>query len=285
MLNYQSLSVTARDQWWNHSQNSHEKYKPKSQDWMSYFMDITLPNLTKRALDYSLALITLVMFSPILATIALMIKREGDGPIFYRGERIGKSGIPFRIFKFRTMVSNAEKIGGPSTPKDDPRITPLGRRLRRHKLDELPQFFNVLKGEMSIVGPRPEVKYYTDMFTEEEKAILSVQPGITDWASIWNSDEGAVLAGAKDPEKVYFELIRPTKLKLQLKYVKEKSLKTDLKIIFLSLREMFRSRKLAIEFFNNNNISIPDLIVGSMTTITCEDKGKNLGGPRGNIEE
>ena len=129
------------------------------------------------------------------------------------------------------MVLNAEKLGGPSTADDDPRITRVGKFVRKFKLDELPQLINVLKGEMSIVGPRPEVQMYVDMFTEEEKAILSVRPGITDWASIWNPDEGAILAGSSDPEKTYMEKIRPEKIRLQLKYVMERSFWNDLKII------------------------------------------------------
>jgi lipopolysaccharide/colanic/teichoic acid biosynthesis glycosyltransferase len=118
--------------------------------------------------------------------------------------------------------------------------------LRKYKLDELPQLINVLKGEMSIVGPRPEVKEYTDLFSEEEKEILSVRPGITDWASIWNADEGKVLAGAADPEKAYMELIRPTKLKLQLKYVRERSFWVDLKIIFLTLLAVIQPESQAV---------------------------------------
>jgi lipopolysaccharide/colanic/teichoic acid biosynthesis glycosyltransferase len=114
--------------------------------------------------------------------------------------------------------------------------------LRKYKLDELPQLFNVFLGEMSLVGPRPEVKYYTDMFTEEEKAILNVRPGITDWASLWNSDEGSILAGAEDPDNAYLELIRPTKLKLQLDYAHNQSLLTDLKIILLTLFAIIRPR-------------------------------------------
>ena len=133
------------------------------------------------------------------------------------------------------MVINADKIGGPSTSDDDPRITRIGRWLRKYKLDELPQLINVMKGDMSIVGPRPEVKRYTDLFTEEEKIILSIRPGITDWASIWNADEGAILAGAEDSEQAYMELIRPTKLKLQMKYVRERSFLVDIKIIFLTI--------------------------------------------------
>jgi lipopolysaccharide/colanic/teichoic acid biosynthesis glycosyltransferase len=144
------------------------------------------------------------------------------------------------------MVVDAEKLGGASTAGDDARITPVGKFLRKYKFDELPQLINVLKGEMSIVGPRPEVKRYTDMFSEEERAILTVRPGITDWASIWNADEGAVLAGAADPEKAYLELIRPTKLKLQLKYVRERSFWVDLKIIFLTLLAVIQPESQAV---------------------------------------
>jgi len=136
------------------------------------------------------------------------------------------------------MVVEAEKIGGPSTADDDPRITAIGHKLRRLKLDELPQLFNVLKGDMSLVGPRPEVRHYTDMFSKEEKAILNVRPGITDWASLWNPDEGKMLAGSPDPEKTYMEKIRPTKLRLQLKYVREKSLRNDIVIILQTLKTM-----------------------------------------------
>lgn len=187
--------------------------------------------MLKRAFDFVSSLIGLILVSPILLTIAFLIKREDGGPIFYRGVRVGRFGKPFRIFKFRTMVVNAEKLGGPSTADDDPRITKVGNFIRKFKLDELPQLINVLKGEMSIVGPRPEVQMYVDMFTEEERAILSVRPGITDWASIWNPDEGGILAGSLDPEKTYMEKIRPEKIRLQLKYVRERSFWNDLKII------------------------------------------------------
>jgi lipopolysaccharide/colanic/teichoic acid biosynthesis glycosyltransferase len=130
------------------------------------------------------------------------------------------------------MVVDAEKIGGTSTADDDPRITKVGRFLRKFKLDELPQLINVLKGDMSIVGPRPEVKYYADMFTEEERAILSVRPGITDWASLWNPAEGEVLKGSSDADRDYLETIRPEKIRLQLKYVQERSFWTDITIVF-----------------------------------------------------
>jgi lipopolysaccharide/colanic/teichoic acid biosynthesis glycosyltransferase len=187
--------------------------------------------MLKRIFDFVSALIGLILVSAVLVTIAILIKQEDRGPIFYRGARVGRFGKPFKIFKFRTMVVNAEKLGGPSTADDDPRITKVGKFIRKFKLDELPQLINVLKGEMSIVGPRPEVQMYVDMFIEEEKPILSVRPGITDWASIWNPDEGAILAGSPDPEKTYMEKIRPEKIRLQLKYVREQTFWNDLKII------------------------------------------------------
>ncbi|MCK5094359.1 MAG: sugar transferase [Spirochaetes bacterium] len=192
--------------------------------------------MLKSLFDTVFSFIGLVVFLPLMATIVILIRKEDGGPIFYRGIRVGRYGRPFKIFKFRTMVANAEKLGGPSTADDDPRITKTGKFLRKYKLDELPQLINVLKGEMSFVGPRPEVQHYVDMFTEEEKAILNVRPGITDWASLWNPDEGAILKGSKDPEKAYMEKIRPEKLKLQLKYVREGSFRIDLKIILLTLK-------------------------------------------------
>lgn len=191
--------------------------------------------MLKRLFDMVLSAIGLIILSPILLMIAILIKKEDGGPVFYRGVRVGLHGKPFKIFKFRTMVVDAEKIGGPSTADDDPRITRIGKIIRKYKLDELPQLINVFKGEMSFVGPRPEVQHYVNMFTEEEKAILDVRPGITDWASLWNPDEGAVLAGSPDPEKAYMEKIRPTKLRLQLKYVRERTFLTDLKIIILTI--------------------------------------------------
>jgi lipopolysaccharide/colanic/teichoic acid biosynthesis glycosyltransferase len=190
----------------------------------------------KRIYDIIVSLLGLLVLSPFLLIIATLIKSEDKGPIFYRGERVGRCGRRFPIFKFRTMVANAERLGGPSTADDDPRITRIGKILRKLKLDELPQLINILRGEMSLVGPRPEVKYYVDMFTEEEKAILSVPPGITDWASLWNPDEGAILARSDNAEKTYMEKIRPEKIRLQLKYVRERSFWVDLKIIFLTLK-------------------------------------------------
>jgi lipopolysaccharide/colanic/teichoic acid biosynthesis glycosyltransferase len=132
--------------------------------------------------------------------IALIAKLTSPGPVLYRGKRIGLHGRPFLILKFRTMVLNAESLGGSATAADDPRLTRVGKLLRRFKLDELPQVLNVIKGEMSLVGPRPEVQKYVDLYSPEERQILTVLPGITDWASIWNSNEAAVLEGAAGQE-------------------------------------------------------------------------------------
>jgi lipopolysaccharide/colanic/teichoic acid biosynthesis glycosyltransferase len=196
--------------------------------------------MIKRIFDFLVSLFGLIIFSPLFLIIAILIKLDSEGPVFYRGERIGKDGKPFRIFKFRTMVKDAEKMGGPSTSADDPRLTKIGKFLRKYKLDELPQLINVLKGEMSLVGPRPEVKIYVDMLKPEEKEIiLSVKPGMTDLASLWDFHEEEVLKGSKDPEKTYLEKIRPKKIQLQIEYVKNRSFLLDLKIILKTILKLF----------------------------------------------
>jgi lipopolysaccharide/colanic/teichoic acid biosynthesis glycosyltransferase len=194
--------------------------------------------MAKRIFDIILSGIGLVVFSPVILTIAIIIKRTSPGPVFYRGERTGLHGKSFRIFKFRSMVVDAEKTGVLSTTKEDARVTPIGRFVRKTKLDEIPQLINVFIGDMSLVGPRPEVKKFTDMYTEDEKVLLSIRPGITDYASIWNSDEATLLAGSADPDKDYLEKIRPEKIRLQLKYFKEQSLITDMKILFLTVKKL-----------------------------------------------
>ena len=185
----------------------------------------------KRSFDFSVAAIGLVLLAPMLVLIALTVKLCSPGPALYRGIRVGLCGKLFSMLKFRTMVVNAESLGGSATAADDQRLTSIGKFLRRYKLDELPQLLNVLAGDMSLVGPRPEVPKYVNLYSPEEQAILKVRPGVTDWASIWNSNEAAVLEGSRDPEKSYEELIRPTKLALQLLYVRNHSLLIDLKIL------------------------------------------------------
>ena len=191
--------------------------------------------------DFLAALAGLVLIAPIFLAIALAIKLDSPGPVFYKGLRVGKQGKEFRMFKFRSMVQNADKIGGPSTAGDDPRLTRMGKFLKKFQLDELPQLINVIKGEMSIVGPRPEVPFYVDMMTPEERnVILSVQPGMTDWASLWNFHEGEILRGSADPEKTYQEKIRPEKMRLQMKYVRERNFLVDLNIILQTVLKIFK---------------------------------------------
>ncbi len=190
----------------------------------------------KRAFDLTAAALALVFLSPLFLLIALLLRATSHGPVFYSGKRVGLRGRVFKMHKFRTMVVDAEQLGGSCTRADDPRITRSGHWLRKFKLDELPQLLNVLLGEMSLVGPRPEVQQYVQLFTPGEFAILSVRPGITDWASIWDRDEAQTLAGRSDPERTYLEQIRPEKIRLQLEYVRRRSFLIDLAILFETLK-------------------------------------------------
>jgi lipopolysaccharide/colanic/teichoic acid biosynthesis glycosyltransferase len=194
----------------------------------------------KRTFDVACSALGLFFLSPFLVAIAVAIRLDSRGPILYRGVRVGRGGKPFRMMKFRTMVVDAENLGASSTAEGDPRITRMGGFLRRFKLDEFPQLINVLRGEMSFVGPRPEVQKFVDLYTEEEKVLLDLRPGITDWASIWNSDEAAALAGVEDPDAAYAEKIRPTKIALQLKYAREHTVLVDLKIILYTFLRLAR---------------------------------------------
>ena len=178
--------------------------------------------------------------SPVVGAIALKIRHEGDGPIFYGGRRIGLGGREFRMYKFRSMVPNADRVGGPNTPDDDPRLTSTGRFLRRYKLDELPQLVNVLKGDMSFVGPRPQVPGEVAGYSPEERDLLLVRPGITDWASLRFSNEGEILKGHADPDKAYAELIRPEKMRLGLDYVHKGKFRDDIDILVKTALVPFR---------------------------------------------
>lgn len=195
--------------------------------------------MVKRIFDIIFASLGALMLAPVLIAIAVAIKLTSPGPVFYRGVRTGLHGKSFRIFKFRTMVVNAEKVGGPSTGKDDPRITSVGGFLRRYKLDELPQLLNVISGEMSLVGPRPEVPQYTAEYQGEELLILTVRPGITDYASIKFSRLDEVL-GSEEPDRVYEEKVRPVKNALRIKYVKEQSFFGDIALIFSTIFRICR---------------------------------------------
>jgi lipopolysaccharide/colanic/teichoic acid biosynthesis glycosyltransferase len=196
--------------------------------------------MLKRSFDILVSGFGLLVFSPLLAAIAIWIKLDSPGPVFYRGRRAGRHNKPFGIFKFRSMVTNAEKIGGPSTSGDDPRVTRSGRFIRRCKLDEISQLINVFRGDMSLVGPRPEVVDKAAELTGQYARITEIRPGITDWASIWNADEGGVLAGAPDPDQAYEIVIRPTKLKLQLYYCDTRTLYRDVKLIVFTAWKILR---------------------------------------------
>lgn len=190
--------------------------------------------MDKRLFDLVLCLLLLPMLAPLLLAIALMVKLMSPGPVFYLGARVGLNGKLFLIIKFRTMIVDAESVGfGPSTAHNDPRVTAIGRFLRRHKLDELPQLFNILKGEMSFVGPRPQVERFTRLYSSDEQIILTVRPGLTDYASIKFANLGELL-GDDDIEAKYLREIEPEKNRLRIKYVREKSLLVDIKILLLT---------------------------------------------------
>jgi lipopolysaccharide/colanic/teichoic acid biosynthesis glycosyltransferase len=193
----------------------------------------------KRLLDVLVSLAVLLSLWPLLLLVALAVRFSSPGPIFYRGLRIGLYGKPFRIFKFRTMVPDAETRGGPTTGTNDPRVTSVGRILRRTKLDELPQFINVLSGEMSLVGPRPEVPEYTSRYRGEELLILAMRPGITDYASIEFADLDDQV-GRYDPDAYFREHILPRKNELRVKYIKNWTLTEDLNILWCTFVRVVR---------------------------------------------
>ena len=186
--------------------------------------------LAKRVTDLVLSTAAILILWPVMLLIAVFIKADSTGPIFYRGERAGKNSGVFRIIKFRSMVEDAERKGGFSTAIDDPRLTGTGKFIRKYKLDELPQFFNVLIGDMSLVGPRPQVLFYTNKYTSEERLILSVKPGITDFASLYFADMDTVL-GRRDVDALYLSEVEPVKNKLRLRYVREQSYFLDIRIL------------------------------------------------------
>jgi dTDP-4-amino-4,6-dideoxygalactose transaminase/lipopolysaccharide/colanic/teichoic acid biosynthesis glycosyltransferase len=190
----------------------------------------------KRIFDFLLSLPALIVISPVLLLLAIWIKFDSPGPVLYRGLRGGRFGKPFRIYKFRTMGAEAEKLGGTDTAADDPRITRAGRFLRRYKLDEFPQLLNVIKGEMSLVGPRPLPLQEVLLHNERERELLLVKPGITDWASVKFRWEEELLRGSADPHRAHEERVRPEKIKLALEYVHNHSLLTDCQIILATLR-------------------------------------------------
>lgn len=193
-----------------------------------------------RFFDIIFSIIGLVILSPLFIVLYILIRIESKGGGFYSQERIGKNGKPFKLYKFRSMRIGSDKKGLITIGEKDNRITKTGIILRKYKLDELPQLWNVFIGDMSLVGPRPEVKKYTDLYTEEQKQVLQVRPGITDWASIKYVDENKILGESKDPDEAYVNLIMPNKIKLNMVYIQHQTLGEYFKIIFTTFKEIVR---------------------------------------------
>ena len=194
----------------------------------------------KRLLDVVGAGAGLVVLAPVLATVALVVKASSKGPVLYGHERVGRGWSRFKVWKFRTMVTDADQVGPAITAGGDPRITRAGRVLRRTKLDELPQLWNVLVGDMSLVGPRPEARRYAEAYRADYDVILTVRPGITDEASIRFRNEEEILAAAEDPERAYLDEVLPEKITLYREYVGSHSLATDLSILARTIARVVR---------------------------------------------
>ena len=195
--------------------------------------------MLKRIFDIILSLFGLIILLPFMLIIAILIKLDSKGPVFFKQIRVTKNEREFKIFKYRTMRVGSDKYSQITVGKDN-RITKVGAFLRKYKLDEIPQLINVLLGDMSLVGPRPEVPKYVALYTKEQKEILKVRAGITDYASIEFSDENDLLASEKDPEKAYIEKIMPKKIELNKKYLSEISILTDIKIILLTIKKILK---------------------------------------------
>ena len=187
--------------------------------------------MMKRFFDLVTAGLGLIFLTPLFLIIAILIKSNSKGPVFYKQPRVGKGGVLFNLFKFRTMQVGADRATAITVGHRDPRITPIGYYLRKFKLDELPQLINVLVGEMSLVGPRPELEKFVKLYNERQRKVISVKPGITDYASIQFRNENEMLAGKPDPVDYYIKEIMPLKLELNLQYIANQSFLTDLKII------------------------------------------------------
>jgi len=193
----------------------------------------------KRLFDILFSLLGLIILSPFFLIIAIAIPLDSQGYGFFKQSRVGKGNKDFFLIKFRTMNRDAKKSGLLTIGNDDKRVTNMGRFLRKYKLDELPQLFNILTGSMSIVGPRPEVRKYVDLYNDEQKRVLKIKPGLTDYASLEYIKESEILAEAKDPEQKYIDEIMPAKLKLNLQYINEMNLIIDMKIIFRTIFRIF----------------------------------------------
>jgi lipopolysaccharide/colanic/teichoic acid biosynthesis glycosyltransferase len=197
--------------------------------------------MVKRILDLLVAIVGLLLLSPIFLIVGIWIKLDSPGSVFYRGDRIGRNGSPFKIYKFRTMVVNADRMGSALTHSGDPRVTRIGRILRQWKIDELPQLINVVLGEMSIVGPRPESPHYVEHYSPKQRQVLRVKPGITGLTQVNYRHEETLLSQYMNREAAYVELIMPEKLALDLEYIANQSLFLDLKLIVQTFLCLFES--------------------------------------------
>lgn len=193
-----------------------------------------------RFIDILGSLVPFIILSPLFLVIYILIRLESKGGGFYAQERIGLNGKPFKLYKFRSMRTDADKGSLITVGDHDPRITRIGYFIRKYKIDEMPQLWNVFVGEMSFVGPRPEVKKYVDLYTEEQRKVLSVRPGITDRASIEYVDENTILGQAEDPEKTYIEQIMPDKIRYNMKWIENQSVVEYFRIIFLTFKKIAR---------------------------------------------
>lgn len=202
--------------------------------------------MLKRSFDILSSGLGLLLISPILLIVSLAIALSSKGGVFYKQSRVGLNGVNFNILKFRTMFTGSDKKGLLTVGDRDPRVTPIGYYLRKYKLDELPQLINVLMGDMSLVGPRPEVSKYVNLYSKEDRVVLSIKPGITDYASIYFRNENEILNSSSNPEKKYIEEVMPMKLELNKKYIEEKGLLTDLKIIFMTLKSIFHKNEKSV---------------------------------------
>lgn len=192
----------------------------------------------KRLFDILASGLGLIVLSPLFAVLAVWIKTDSKGPVFYRQTRVGRDNKDFRLYKFRSMRPDSDKLGLITVGGHDPRVTRSGYYIRKYKLDEFPQLINVFVGDMSLVGPRPEVRKYVDLYTPEQMRVLSVRPGITSLASIRYRNENEILAQAVDPDRCYIEQVMPDKLAIDLEYVNRATFWNDIKLIFSTFREI-----------------------------------------------
>ena len=204
---------------------------------------MTLDSAARRAFNFGASLLGLIALSPLFIAVAIAIRADSPGPVFFRQRRVGRGGALFDILKFRSMRVDAEAVGGQLTVGEDPRITTVGRFIRAWKLDELPQLLNVVMGDMDLVGPRPEVPKYVALYDEQQRQVLRVRPGITDPASVEFRNESELMAGNPDPERLYLEVIMPRKLATNLAYLRQRNLVSDIGVIFSTLAAVARKSR------------------------------------------